>query len=190
MVNREVVLQTIKRMYSSGVDDETVRETLSDIGMGKAEAEELMREAKSTPAAADRPAPSGQQEPYEPYEPTLEEVQEMIAEKAAQKIKEHLEGRRAEEVLNETASGLEREEHAEMLGELGRKVEELNRKIDRPQPTVVVSESSAELKQLMKKMDAVEEEIAQLKAASSANQSLLKKILEANRKIISDIGSK
>ena len=46
MVNRAIVIETIKKMYDSGIDDSVVEQTLKDIGLKKTEISEYIAEAK------------------------------------------------------------------------------------------------------------------------------------------------
>ena len=48
MVSKELIMGTIKKMFSSGVDDETVKNTLKDIGLSDSEVAAYIAEAKGT----------------------------------------------------------------------------------------------------------------------------------------------
>jgi len=55
MVSRNIVLETVKRMYSSGVDDDTVITTLKDIGISDEEIKSVIDEAKGITPAQGKP---------------------------------------------------------------------------------------------------------------------------------------
>ena len=58
MVDREIVLETVKKMYESGIEDDIVKQTLKDIGLGEAEIAQYIAEAKGVfPAQAAEPFP-------------------------------------------------------------------------------------------------------------------------------------
>ncbi|MBI2597602.1 MAG: hypothetical protein HYW50_00210 [Candidatus Diapherotrites archaeon] len=56
MVSRELVLDTIKRMRGSGIDDQTISSTLKDIGLSDKEINEFMSEATGGGGAKKEPS--------------------------------------------------------------------------------------------------------------------------------------
>ncbi len=178
MVEREVVLQTVKRMYSSGIDDETVKSTLKDIGLTETEIIGIMNEAKGVKA---------EEEPAEEEKPAVD-ADEEIAAKAAGRIKKHLEAERAERELRETTAKIEAAEHQESLGEIHKTVEELRERI--ATSPAVPAGAVGKIDLIDKRISSLEKEVVEIKAATNALQSLLKKILSTDREILSNISRK
>ena len=171
-----MVLKTVKRMFSSGLDEAAVKSALDDLGLSKAEQDEIMVAAgkkakpvpKPTPAAAARPK-AEEVEGLGEYPSILEEEEkDHIAEKTAEKVKKHLEQKEAMDSLRETTAQV-------AIQEQGRQLGEVREKIDRGVPLQAGLE---------KRIYNIESELKGLKAESKALQDLLKKILETNRDIL------
>ncbi len=80
------LLETVKKMFASGLDEEAVRSALEDLGLSKAEQDELIAAAK------------GKEVPKE------EVPVEKIAEKTAEKVKEHIAEHEEVAALRETTA--------------------------------------------------------------------------------------
>lgn len=158
MVSDKVITETIKRMKDSGLEDSVIIDTLKDIGLSEKQAKEFIAGV------------SGIEEP--------EEESEEIAEKTAQKIREHLDEERGERELRETTSHAALIEHGEKLGELHKTVSALA-----SQPAS--SEVLREIQLIKAELESIKEDLSETKALSAATKSLMEKILEANRKILS-----
>lgn len=209
MVSKEIVLETIKRMYDSGIDDETIKATLRDIGLDDKEAEQMIAEAqgkgkepargkaagkKSADNEEEEPEPEGTAEEEagadEESADAEEEIQERIAAKAAEKIKRHLDDERSERSMRMSTAETMLEEHGDKLDEFGEGLKGLNEKLDAPRGDVVIHEPSVELRRVRERLDAIELQLSDLRAASAATQTLLKKILETDRKVLTEMGGK
>lgn len=212
MVSRDVVLQTVKRMYASGVDDATVTSTLHDIGLGDKEIESVISEAKGlardapsgTPptAAAAKPAGYAGEQPngipslvpeIRPEHPTEEKhaaagsAAESLATRAAAKtaaaVKAQLAEARDEQALRDTTVHATMAEQAEKLEQVGKGVEELKEKT-----AAADSPAVKRIAALEKKLNAQQTELADIKAACNALHSLLKKILQTDRQVLVKLG--
>ena len=84
LVSRQIVIDTIKRMYASGVDDETIKSTLRDIGLKEHEIRQYLKDVKGgqaedeekeeeEPAKEDEESEKGEDEPEEGPGDTEEE---------------------------------------------------------------------------------------------------------------------
>lgn len=200
MVSKEVVLETIKKMYASGIDDSVVKSTLKDVGLSETEMEQIMAEAKGIqpPQPAAEAAEKEKivaaeekalEEPTEQIiEPVVKPEHEMVAEATAEKVKAHLDEARSEQDMRQTAAHAVIEEHREKLEEVHKKVGEIGARIGTS--PLIGSEAAEKINSIDKKINVLEKEIGEVKANTIALQSLLKKILEANRKIIGSSGRK
>ncbi len=216
MPESSVVHETVKRMLSSGIDDETIRLTLMDIGLTEDEAKNAIAGAKGVapkPAAPAPKTPLPETEPAEaqskaepappvPTPPPKTEADEMagaIGEdvieekpsapakpvasppKPAQRTAPSATAPVEEQRLRETTSQVLAEEQNAAIGDVGKRVEELHERL----PAAMMPNEN-----LQKALVAQARDISELKASSSALQSLLKKILETDRKILLELSKK
>jgi hypothetical protein len=163
-----MVLKTVKRMFASGLDEAAVESALADLGLSKTEQDEIMA------AAGRKPKPAASAPKVEEVEgagdfPSIleEEEKEIIADKTAKKVKKHLEEKEAMDSLRETTAQVAIEEQ-------GRRIGEVKEKLARGVPLQAGLE---------KRIYLMEAELKTIKAQNNALQSLLKKILDANRSI-------
>ena len=171
-----MVLKTVKRMFASGLDESAVRSALDDLGLSKAEQDEIIASAtgkkarpKPAPAAKAAPPKAEEVEGLGEFPGILEdEEKEVIAEKAAQKVKRHLEEKEAMDSLRETTSQV-------AMQEQGRKLGEVHDELRKGVPLQAGVE---------RRIYNIEAELKGLKAENRALQSLLKQILETNRNIL------
>ncbi|GEM_PF-1152217 len=220
MVSRQIILDTVKRMYSSGVDDETIKITLKEIGLSDKEIGSYLSEAKGPEGDrkdaeeleeefGNEEEDKGQQgtrkgkgqeedeskeaeeeeedtgpENFEGEEdmPFEDDEKESLAEKTAQKVKSHLDSHlQARDLHDETAMNV-LEDQREQVGSMHKKIDELHEKISSVPP--VSPETIAKINLIEKKLISVEKTLADIKASEAALQSLLKKVLEANKEIL------
>jgi hypothetical protein len=207
MVSREIVLGTIKRMSAAGIDKETIKSTLHDIGLSEDEINSYFAEAGlagAAPEAAPEPKgeeaaeeavaeKAGEKEPEIPEEEPPEEARrpekehEAIARKTEERIAPKLEEMKAEHGMVEAAAKLGLEEHGEKLGELGKKIETVREKMPQSEH---VSELAIRLKALEGLAAQIQQDLSDVKASSAALQSLMKKILETERRIVAALPHK
>lgn len=189
MVSKIVALETVKRMLSSGIDDLTIRETLSDTGVSDKDADSIISEAKGEQPAEAESAPEQEQE-----KPKLDEKEQWLAEhtaeKTAEKVKNHIDEARTETELRETTAHAAIEEHGKKLDDLHSKVAEVHERVSVAPFTSASSPKPTDLAPLHKRFDVLEREIGEAKANTLALQDLLKKILSSNREILMDLQKK
>jgi ribosomal protein L12E/L44/L45/RPP1/RPP2 len=210
MVLNEVILDTVKRMVSSGVDDETIRITLKSIELSDAEIDEIIAEVRGTkakPVVSKNQSPSEQvsskqyvseekegdtQEdeenlPEEPEEPIIEGDNEVTAEDVSE-IRKQIHASSGEQIAMHTTTHQMLDEHYGKLSEVHDSINELHQKVDSsPQ---ISPETVAKISALDLRISGLEKEISEVKANTIALQGLLQKILEANREIISELEKK
>lgn len=202
MVSNDVVMQTVKRMISSGVDDNTVRVTLRGIGLSDPEIDNIMAEAKGITPKEEKTIRKSPQESIPEYHESKEADSEENAdedldeddsesdEEYAEDLEETPEAMRKrldqvsqEQSAQHTTTHNILDEHADKLGDVHQSINDLHDKFD--SSPKLSSESIAKLNALDKRISGLEKEVAETKANTIALQELLKKILEANRKMIS-----
>ncbi len=171
MVNREVVLQTIKKMYESGIEDSVIEATLKDIGLSEEDAAQYISEVKGGPPAK--------------AEPTEEEKEE-ISEKTASMVKAHLDEERAERDLKETTQHVYLEEQRSKIEGVEKGVGDLHAKVE-SLATPGNSELATNIAVIEKRIGGLEKRVADLKAINTATKELMEKVLESNHKILTKL---
>ena len=195
MVSNEVVLQTVKRMISTGVDDNTIRMTLKGIKLPDSEIDALINEAKgiSRGSAAEAPVRAEAEDSVKDEDAGGEysgEGDEDFGEDAGddEGIRDDMRDSHEQQLAHHTTTHNILEEHAGRMEELRRGVSGLHEKID--STPRISGEEIAKLSALDTRISALEREIGETKANTIALQDLLKKILETNRKTLIELQKK
>ncbi len=171
----EVVIDTIKKMLASGMNEESVRGMLFDIGLSRNEVDEALSKARGE--EHEKPAPSRE----------LEELPsgrvERLPEHVAERVKEHFEQKSTESELRDLIQQTALEEHGSRLGEVKERVEDLHRKVSALHPAAAENyeDRLAELEDEIRELG---KDVKDVKALSSALQLITKKILETDRSIL------
>lgn len=189
MVSNEVVMQTVKRMISSGVDDNTIRTTLKGIDLSEEEIEKVMNESKGiTPQnkAPEQKQESQQKSEVSSEDDSDEENYDSIGEAESQppekKVSKEIASASQEQAAQHTTTHTYLEEHGEKIDSVKNDISNLKGKIN--STPSLSKEDIAKLSMLDKRMSSLEKEISETKANTLALQSLLKKILETNKKTL------
>ena len=190
MVSNEVVMQTVKRMISSGVDDNTIITTLKGINLSDEEIEKVMNEAKGIKPQINIPEKKQEvqktQEVSSEEEDSEEENYDSADEEKAQKpeknVSKDIASASQEQAAQHTTTHTYLEEHGEKIDSVKNDISNLKGKIN--STPSLSKEDIAKLSMLDTRMSALEKEISETKANTIALQSLLKKILETNKKTL------
>jgi len=173
MVDKAVVLQTIRKMYESGIEDDVVRQTLADIGLGEQEIREAMSAAKSGARPAESEEP--EEEAGSAYSAARPDLREQLAQQHA-----------AQEAMHTTTHAA-MEGHAAKLDELGEKIGGVEESLGKIH-SLTESPSNRDLVELIavtnQKLALLEKQVSDLKALTKALQSVMEKILETDRSIL------
>jgi len=210
MVSKELIMGTIKKMFSSGVDDETVKNTLKDIGLSDSEVAAYIAEAKGTKPIQTTSQKTMQKEILE----EKQEEEEPSSGEEAESAEEGEEGEFGEGDFDEeeVASGLEErvrgdiqdvrdvhdlghstthaalEGHSEMLDELQRKLDMIQSKLD--MAPSISPETIKKINSIDSKITLVEKELLEVKALTTALQDILKKVLDTDRAVLNRLEKK
>jgi len=195
MVSNEVVLQTVKRMISSGVDDNTIKITLAGISLSGAEIESVLAEAKGItvqPPAQPQKAPATQEDLQEQDaaddgadDISGEEGEEDYAEGD---LSEDAKDASDEQFASHAATHTMLEEHAGKIDDVQQGIAELHEKID--SAPKITPQAVAQLEALDKRISSLEKEVGETKANTIALQGILQKILETDRKTLLELQKK
>jgi len=207
MVNRQVVLETIKKMRASGLDNADIAKTLRDIGIPDNEIEEFLLELEDSGAPMPKPQTTGETEERgvsgedgeEAGDESLEgegletdaqdggsDADLDLAEKTALRVKEHLDRRLEEDALQDSELQNRLDSHSEKLDSVHDNVQTLHGKIDSLSGGPSNRDLSKSLAGIEERLSALEAQVNDLKALSTASKSLLSKILETDRRILGE----
>ncbi len=159
MVDKEIVLDTVKKMYQSGIDDDVVMQTLKDIGLGDNEIRQYIAEAKGESVSAVRSEPK----PLEARKIATEEKPEHVA--------------------MHTTTHVALEAQSEKTDELLAKISGLEKQLQSKRSAA----PSTDLIAINQRLAAMEKNLRELKAELGATKSIMEKILETDRKILNKL---
>jgi hypothetical protein len=217
MVSKELIMGTIKKMFSSGVDDETVRNTLKDIGLSDSEISAYIAEAKGTKPVQASPSKSAQENVMQQERQELKEEPEeseaaSSGEEASsdeesdedyadddygevesssgmeERIRADVQDTRDVHELGHSATHLALEDHSETLDEIQKKIDALSSKLDLA-PSLP-TDTIKKINSLDAKVTSIEKELMEVKALSNALQDILKKVLDTDRQVLNKLEKK
>ncbi len=198
-MEESVIIDTIKKMKSSGLEDEIIISTLEDIGITGEKARQLLQKALGVPQAetASEEKAAGEAKPLEekpeaelaeaikqikemPTEKIVEKPEhEIIAEKTAEKVKEHLDETKLEHDLHHTTMHTALAQQTAMLEEIHKSLKEgKEAKVSAPKTL------EERIVQMQVDIEKIKEDLAEAKAAAVATKELMNKVLEVCRKIL------
>jgi len=163
MVDKEIVLETIKKMYESGIDDSVVVQTLKDIGLKPDEIQLYIDEVKGGSATVE-------------------------AEPAAEPESKPLEARMAAAEEKVDHGALHTTTHV-ALEEQSAKTAELLEKIDLLESKLAAKGKGPDSDQIAtnQRLGTIEKKISDIKAEVEATRSIMEKILETDRKVLNKL---
>ncbi len=179
MVKKEIVIETVRKMVDSGLDDATISETLKDIGLSDSEIKEYISEVKGSADSMENPDETEVSEENPEYE--------SIAEKTARKVKEHIDESHEEIAAQHAVTQSALEEHSDAISAVQDNVMELHEKLDRFSGGTNSQEILKKMIELNTRISSLEKQLNELKAVDSATKSLLEKIFETDRSILSEL---
>jgi vacuolar-type H+-ATPase subunit E/Vma4 len=169
MVNKEIVIETIKKMYDSGIDDSVVEQTLKDIGLAQGEIKAFIAEARSGAAPAEE-APPGR---------AMNQTVELI--------KRHIdETHEAQEAMHSTTQAA--------LEEHGARVDAVHERVGAVEERLGAIASGPSNQQLQDsivalnvKIAGMDQQVRDLKSSVNATKSVMEKVLETCREILNKL---
>ena len=177
MVNEKVVVDTINRMLEAGIDDSTIISTLKDIGLDDDSAKNLLNKTKA--GGDDSSSSSGSDNSPESKE-NYEDDDELNDLK---NVKDELETQGQLRELHDATTHNMLNEHYDKINEISKEVENVKKS---------VSDSTARFnsQDFYKKPAVDSSSIEDLNAKIDALSSLMKQILEVNRKVLTELEMK
>lgn len=186
MVSEQLVIDTVKRMLESGIDESAILATLKDIGMDEASSRAIIAKVKApTPSAA----PIAQQVPQMPtraptqYEQVQAQMQPTLDDDASSQEIEVM--RNELETQAQTAEMNDATTH-NVLSMHEQKLDDVNLKLDEVRNTLVNAPSAID-SSVAVRLAEIEKKLDEVSAQTTAALDVLKKILETDRKILTDL---
>ena len=164
MVNQAIVNDTVRRMIDSGIDESTIIATLQDIGLSEEESKVIIQKM-TAPAPTQSVSPEAQQ--------TVDEVRQM---------KEAMVTQGEQQEASEAVTYAKLDEHTQ-------KIDGVERKLDEVHQAVKQMPSGAD-KEMPRRFTEIHTRLDEIMADTRATKELMEKILEVNRKMLTDIESK
>jgi len=163
MVNEQIMLDTVARMIDAGIDDSTIISTLTDAGLSNEQSLEIIKKVKQ-PTEED----SIQKE--------ASPAQDVQALRNVVEAQSDAQTMHAESTLN-------------TLDEHEQKLQEVSGKIDSIKSTISSNQTKPDAT-LTYRLSALEQKLEEVNAASKSQIDLMQKILEVNRKILTELEAK
>lgn len=164
MISEQIVLDTIKRMFDSGIEEPIIVSTLKDIGLSDEEITQALQKMKASPS------------------PSTEEETSSSNDKI-QEIRNHLEAQAQSAELQDTTTYNMLNAHEQKIDAVSSKMDEMKQVLSNVSSSPQDASSSLRLVQIETKLDEVD---AQIKALLE----VMKSILEVNRKTLVELESK
>ncbi len=184
MVSNEVVMQTVKRMLSSGIDDETIRNTLRSISTPEEQVEVIINEAKGISPQQAQQAKKVVQE----AEDELEDADEDFEQDPIQNVSKDMQNMSIEQSAQHETTQKMLDEHSEKVAAVHQDVQKLHEKISAvPQIDV---ETIAKINAIDGRISSLESAVNETKANTKALQELLKKMIDTNKQILMELQKK
>ncbi|GEM_PF-1144578 len=184
MVDAQIVLETVSRMRASGISDELIRSTLSDIGLSKTEIVQYLKPATATTVAK----PAVEVHTKTAFSPAVQPAaEENLEDDDASGFLRAAPGLHEEALHTTTHVALDVQN--QQLAEVSKRLEELNSKLSKS-PAGSTAQLSDSVARLDKKISAFENEFQDTKTQMAAFKTVLEKILETNREILTELQEK
>jgi len=159
VVDKEIVMDTIKKMYQSGIEDDVIEQTLRDIGLTEEKVKAYISEAKGLV-----PETGSAREP-KPLATRMMAAEEKVDHSA----------------MHETTH-IALEGQSSKLSELIEKIEGLEKKLS-AMPTMEQN-MPQDLVSINQRLATIDKHISGLKAEIGATRLIMEKILETDRKVL------
>jgi Zn-dependent oligopeptidase len=151
-------------MLDSKIDNQTIASTLMDIGLSDGDAQRIIQEVSSAQPAPQLQAPSMAQQQFG----------------NVNLMKEEFETHAYTEALQDTAVH-------NILDMHGQKLDEVHAKLDAVKSAVSNMPAAAQDPTILSKLNELQSKIEEVGATANATKDLMEKILDVNRKMLTDL---
>ncbi|HPM86155.1 MAG TPA: hypothetical protein PLI99_03585 [archaeon] len=164
MVNEQIMIDTVKRMIEAGIDDATIISTLSDAGLSNEQCLEIISRVKEPPVKE-------------------ESINESVSPSS------DISALRNAIEATSTAQDIQSESTSNILSEHENKILKVDNEIESIKSTISSSKGKED-GSLSYRISEFEKKLEEVNSASLAQLDLMKKILETNRKILTELEAK
>jgi DNA-binding transcriptional MerR regulator len=165
MVNEQIMIDTVSRMIEAGIDDATIISTLTDAGLTQEQCLQIIDKVKQPPV---------QEEVQQNTSPSIQEVQNLKNVVEAQSDVQSIHAQTTSTILDD---------HEQQLAEVSDKINSI-------QSTISSNQSPKTDSSLAYRLSVLEKKLEEVNSISKAQLDLMQKILEANRKILTELEAK
>ena len=165
MVNEQIMIDTVSRMIEAGIDDATIISTLTDAGLTQEQCLQIIDRVKQPPVKEEVPQNNS---------PTIQEVQNLKNVVEAQSDAQTIHAQNTSTILDE---------HEQQLAEVSGKINSIQSTISSNQNPKTDSSTAYRL-------STIEQKLEEVNSASKAQLDLMQKILEINRKVLTELEAK
>ncbi len=183
MVDKQIVMDTIKKMLNAGLSDAVIVSTLRDVGLKEAEIAAYLAEAKGRPPVSPTTTSTATAGPLQETEEQEQSI-EMALKQQPQAQQQH-----QENVLLHTTTHAALESSSTQLQEILQKLALIDQKMTAISSLPLV-ELNAKIVNYDKRIASITAEIADLKSQTSALRDILEKVLDTNRSVLQELESK
>jgi hypothetical protein len=191
MVDKQIVLDTIKKMLNAGLQDSVIVSTLKDVGLKESEIASYLAEAKGKPVGATTTAFASSvtsgvaaSPQFSVDESEEEQSVELSLNQQPQSQQQH-----QENVLLHTTTHAALESSSGQLQEILQKLVSIEQKMNAI-ASLPLTELNAKIVNYDKRIAGITTEIADLKSQTSALRDILEKVLDTNRSVLQELESK
>ncbi len=190
MVDRQIVLETIQRMRDSGISENVIASTLSDIGLSKEEVGEFMQPAgpksQTPPVSVAKPVLTS----LSPVDPDSEEKDnETEDDDFEEPVPLSPVGASTQEEALHATTHVALEEQNQQLTNLSSKFSDLDEKLAKI-TNLPAGQLSESMTRMEKRIAGLENEVNDAKSQLAALSSVMNKVLETNRSILTELEDK
>ncbi|MDD3159965.1 MAG: hypothetical protein PHQ98_03290 [Candidatus ainarchaeum sp.] len=169
-MDEQLINETVKRMIDSGIEDDTIVSTLTDIGISENEAKNIIEKNKSVPETVSQNTIEDNT-PSPEMNSKIENLQNQI----------HAQNQINQMNIDSTDNAINL--HSQKLDEAIKKVDNVK--------NAVSTELNQNINVSLKfRLDEMDKKMGEINAGVNANLELMKKILETNRAILTDLEMK
>jgi DNA-binding transcriptional MerR regulator len=165
MVNEQIMLDTVQRMIEAGIDDATIIGTLTDAGLTQEQCLQILQKVKEPPV---------KEEQVQNNSPSVREVQE---------LRNVVETQSDAQSMHAEATSTILDNHEQQLAEVSGKINSIQSAISTKQNPKTDSS-------LAYRLSALEQKLEEVNSACKAQLDLMQKILEVNRKVLTELEAK
>lgn len=174
MLDQQIVTETISRMRNSGIGDNVIAQTLKDIGLSEDEIKSYLKTGSAAPGPAESPRSS---------------QADFAADETDSESEEPPSGRASDNEALHTTTHAAIEEQTGLISGIDSKLNQLDSKLNKLS-SLPIDQFNETLVRLDKKISSLQNELNDTKTQLAAYKTVIDKLLETNRQIVTELQAK